>query len=427
MAKLPSRVLILSMLQSDQTPKNQDLIQGHYDAIVIGGGMVGATLVVKLAELGKSVLLIEHNPPQSQWLDKPPLRVSAVNLASEKLLSECGIWGQISASSKCQFTQLMTWEQPSNKLVFDAKDINEPHLGHLVRNEAIQLAAFRILQQDLVGKVEQSMASVKYIQQFEHMVQVTLDAGDLSSDGLTNVTADLLFAADGGNSATRQLAGIGSTGWAYRQHCFSITIKTHFPTQTATWQEFQPTGPKAFLPLANGYASLIWYDNANTIVNLKTLNDQQLKNQILDSFPPLPGDFDIVSRASFPLVRRQANQYGKNRVILVGDAAHVINPLAGQGVNLGFQDIATLIVILSEVNWADRLAIKAGLLRYERQRKTDTLVMSSMMDLFYHSFSNDHKPLKGLRNTALRLIQSSSMVKQLALKRAVGKQLFNRN
>lgn len=392
-----------------------------FDVVVVGGGMVGATQAIALQNSGLSVLLLEQRLPQKTELSRPPLRVSAVNLASEALLLAQGIWPSISDNDKCRFDQLATWEHRDNKLVFDASAIGKPHLGYLVRNEAIQLAAFAKILNTPDNPIVLSDASLISLKQSDDEVTMTLtDSGTDKKDKPIQVHAKLVIGADGAFSKTRKLAHIGSTGWEYKQHCFSITIKTDFVTQNVTWQEFQQSGPKAFLPLENGYACLIWYDSPKTIAQLKTLTPEQLKQQILACFPPLAGDFNVVTSASFPLVRRQANQYVNGRVVLVGDAAHVINPLAGQGVNLGFKDVATLMNILNDTDLANSNLLMSSLRRYQLKRKADAQIMSGVMDLFYHSFSNQNTVVKSVRNLVLSAVHTQQWIKAQALKKAVG-------
>ena len=391
--------------------------QSRFDVVIVGGGMVGAVQAQALLRQGMRVLLLETQVPEESWLERPPLRVSAINLFSESLLQELRVWSHIGENAKCKFTRLATWDKPENKLVFSADEIDSTHLGFLVRNEALQLAAFKAFQSfKEAGQLVVSTAAILSIVNEER--QVTLGLKD--EDTNIELTADLLIGADGANSRVRQLLNIGTSGWQYRQHCFSVTIKTEFPKQDITWQQFQPSGPKAFLPLSDGFASLIWYDAPETIAKLKSLSQEDLKQQVLEVFPALPGDFSVVQHASFPLTRRQANNYFVNRVVLVGDAAHTINPLAGQGVNLGFKDVAMLTECLGKISLADSAHLASALKKYECQRKTESRLMSGVMDACYQLFSNEDKIKASLRNGFLSMANKSGWVKKQVLKKAVG-------
>ncbi len=387
-----------------------------FDCIIVGGGMVGAALALALCKQDKSVALIERQLPKHEWLEQAPLRVSAINRFSEDYLSELGLWQHIGEQSKCVFTQLATWEKGVKPLVFDAEEITQSHLGHLIRNEALQIAAYDEFEH-LTNKPQifTNMDLVD-IQQNESQASVTLKS---EQEELT-LTANLVVGADGAFSKTRQLAGLGISGWDYQQHCLSITIKTDFDTQAITWQEFQPSGPKAFLPLADGYSSLIWYDAPEKIRALSQLDNAQLKQHILEVFPPLAGEFEVVQKASFGLTRRQANHYFNNRVVLVGDAAHTINPLAGQGVNLGYKDVAELANKLSTLDLTNAESVAKVLKQYQLKRKADSLVMSGAMDGFYKLFSNDKAPLKLIRSTMLNLANQLEFARKQVLKKAIG-------
>ena len=389
----------------------------HFDAVVVGGGMVGSVQALALLEQGKRVLLLERQLPSVDWLAKPPLRVSAINLFSQDYLEQLGVWAHIALGSKNVFKRLATWDKPMSRLEFNADEIEHDHLGHLIRNEAIQLAGFDALKPYVQSA--QLMLSDAALNRIETRDRdVCLHLSDPS--GEISVSATLLIGADGANSKVRQLAHIGTSGWDYQQHCLSITIKTDFGPQDITWQEFQPSGPKAFLPLADGYASLIWYDAPNNIKQLKTLPDTVLKTKIIETFPDLPGDFVVVQHASFPLTRRQAKRYFSGRIVLVGDAAHTINPLAGQGVNLGFKDVAELSSILKAVDWNDSEKIRQALVTYQQKRKLESCVMSGVMDLCYQLFSNSGALRQTFRNQFLSLANQSRWAKVQVLKKAVG-------
>ena len=387
-----------------------------FDCIIVGGGMVGAALALALCKQNKSVALIERHLPKHDWLSQAPLRVSAINRFSEDYLSDLGLWRHIGDTSKCVFKQLATWEHGVKPLVFDADEIEKTHLGYLIRNEALQIAAYD--EFDNIENKPQLFTDMDLVDivQDETQASVILKS---EKDQIT-LSASLIVGADGAFSKTRQLAGLGISGWDYQQHCLSITIKTDFETQAITWQEFQPSGPKAFLPLANGYSSLIWYDAPEKIRALSKLDNNQMKLQILEVFPPLAGDFEVVQQASFGLTRRRANHYFNNRVVLVGDAAHTINPLAGQGVNLGYKDVSELAKQVESIDLTDLSMVVKTLKQYQLKRKADSLVMSGAMDGFYKLFSNDKAPLKFIRSSMLNVANQFDFARKQVLKKAIG-------
>ncbi|NVK25149.1 MAG: FAD-dependent monooxygenase [Gammaproteobacteria bacterium] len=397
----------------------------EFDVIIVGGGMVGAAQVLAFCQQHKRVLLLEKNLPKSEWLEKPPLRVSAVNLCSEEYLNELGLWQHLSAEHMCVFNHLSTWEKEASalakqKLTFSAQDINKSHLGYLIRNEALQMAAFEQFKQlsnpPVISSAELVAIDQDGLTTEQDKVIVRLQEKDVQ----TQLKSHLVIGADGANSRVRQLLNIGLSGWDYQQHCFSITIKTNFPMQDITWQEFQPSGPKAFLPLSDGMASLIWYDSADIIKQLKQMSPLALKQKVLDVFPPLAGDFEVVQHASFPLTRRQAKSYVDGRAVLIGDAAHTINPLAGQGVNLGYKDVAELSQQLDGIDLTDNSSLTKALQKYQTKRKTESLVMSGAMDSFYTLFSNDKTVLKFVRRGLLNVANKLPWAKKQVLMKAVG-------
>ncbi|MDU0111539.1 FAD-dependent monooxygenase [Psychrosphaera aquimarina] len=399
--------------------KGSDLKEQFYDVVIVGGGMVGAAQAAALVKQQKRVLVIEKYIPNSDVLAQIPLRVSAINLASEQYLTELGVWSHIGETSKCMFNQLATWEQRHKPVIFSATDIQKSHLGYLIRNEALQLAAYDELNNTADHAVD-IITDCKLTSIDQTNEQVSVQLTNHVSNETIIFHCSLLIGADGAFSQVRSLTDIGTTGWDYQQHCLSLTIKTDFPTQHITWQEFQPSGPKAFLPLEDGYSVLIWYDNAEELQQLVQLSNEQLKNQVLTRFPDLAGEFDVVAKASFPLTRRQANQYIKGRVVLVGDSAHTINPLAGQGVNIGYKDVEVLSQLLEEIDIKQSETLSAVLKQYENIRKRESQLMSLAMDSFYNLFSNDKAAVKLLRGGLLTLANKFEWAKKQVLKKAVG-------
>lgn len=382
--------------------------------IVVGAGMVGAAMAIKLAQQGKAVRIIEKkliNPQQVLSSDQVDIRVSAINRFSEKLLDELGAMALLKQSRLAPYQQLEAFERGGDNLLFDCADINTTHLGHLIENNLIQASLWQQFEQYNIEVIEQA-APITSIEQTSDAI--TLVYGDQT------YTADLVIAADGGQSQLRTKANIGITGWQYQQHCMGVLIKLDAPQQVKTWQQFTPTGPLAFLPMQAPYANLIWYNDANTLQSFKGLNPLQLKTHIVKKFPELAGDFTVLKHAVFPLARQHANKYSQGRLVLVGDAAHTINPLAGQGVNLGFQDVVALAQVLLS---ADDIGCPLKLNEYEKSRRKANLLMMSMMDACYFGFSNQIAPLKWARSQFLKIANNTGPVKNWVLKYAISGEL----
>ena len=409
----------------------------NFDCVVNGGGMVGAASALALAQLGLTVALVEPHQPKDFDNSQPfDLRVSAISLASQHLIEQLGAWSQVSQWRVCPYQRLGVWEQAYAYTEFNADSIKQKYLGHIVENRLLQLSLW---QQIKAQKNIELFCPDKLISLSQEDDQVTLVLSD------KKISAKLVIAADGANSKVRQLVNIGITSWDYQQSAMLINVKTELPQQNITWQQYLPTGPVAFLPLSTkslltqdtfceqalitagsgGYASLVWYHHRDEIRRLSALSNQQLQQEILAKFPKRLGQVTVLSKGAFPLNRSHANTYQQKRVLLLGDAAHTINPMAGQGVNLGFKDVKALQSVISG-------AIANGecwhnehvLARYETMRRKDNLLMQYTMDGLYHAFSHPSPFIKTLRNASLFALNHvpvlNNVVKNKALAYACG-------
>ncbi|MBL0520430.1 FAD-dependent monooxygenase [Aeromonas enteropelogenes] len=383
----------------------------HCDIAIVGAGMVGAATACLLAAQGLSVRVIETRLPESYDPAQPlDLRVSAISQASVALLEQAGAWQYLQQMRLCPYRRLETWELDGFATRFNAADLGLPQLGYIIENRLVQLALLKRME-DFPNIQTHTPAAVLSLRQSTDDVMLQLDDE-------TTLSARWVLACDGAESHTRKLAGIGVSRFEYRQHCMLINIDTEFAQEDITWQQFTPSGPRAFLPLPGQHGSLVWYDSPARIRALGAMSNEALAAEVRRHFPARLGGFTVTGKGSFPLVRRHANDYHAGRVVLLGDAAHTINPLAGQGVNLGFKDVAC---------WADLLH-SAGTgwhkpelaTRYERRRRPDNLLMQSGMDLFYGAFSNDIGPLKLARNLALNVADKAGPLKEMALRYALG-------
>ena len=381
----------------------------EYDFAIVGGGMVGAAAAIGLAKLGYLVAIIEHKEP-SPYDNKQPMdiRVSAISQSSVDLLEKLGAWESIKEMRVCPYKRLETWEHPECRTRFHSDALNMDQLGFIVENRLIQLGLWQTFScYDNLNVI--TPTKITDLEFFSDHNELTLENGD-------KIKAKWVLGADGANSYVRQKTNIGITAWDYRQHCMLINIETEQPQQDITWQWFTPSGPRSFLPLQGNKGSLVWYDSPKRIKQLCAMNSTQLESEIKAYFPKELGEFTVEQYGSFPLTRRHAQKYVAHHCVLLGDAAHTINPLAGQGVNLGFKDIK---VLLEEVE-KKGLNTDRALKMYESRRKIDNLAMQSSMDLFYTLFSNSLPPVKLLRNIGLKLADSSGKLKTQALKYALG-------
>lgn len=386
-----------------------------YDVIIIGGGMVGAATALGFAKQGRQVALIEPSPPEPFDPEQPlDLRVSSISYGSKLLLEELGAWQAIEAMRACPFKRLETWEHQENKISFHSDDIGLPELGFMVENRVVQLGLWAqfdacrhltLYESDTLAQLEPEVIDLE----LQQVHRLTLDSGAL-------LCAPLVIGADGAQSQLRNLLNIGSSGWDYRQWCMLIHVTTDEKQQEITWQQFTEAGPRSMLPLPGHNVSLVWYDSPEKIKALNALSNAKLKAEIMAQFPPLLGEFTVVKKGYFPLVRQNARRYVKRHCVLLGDAAHTINPLAGQGVNLGFMDVKTLL----ELSQNEPVITAEVLTQFEQNRQRDTFLMQSTMDVFYKTFSSQIAPLRWLRNSVIFSAQRSGPLKNKVLSYAVG-------
>lgn len=386
----------------------------HSEVTVVGGGMIGAACALGLAEAGFRVTVAEQQAPAPfDAQAQPDVRISAVSRASVDLLAALGVWDAVRSMRCVPYRALETYEAPGSEVTFTAESLGLPELGYMVENRILQLALWeKVTAHERITCLCPAQLQTMTKQEGEWLL--TFNSGE-------QIRSHLVIGADGARSQVRTLTGIGSRGWQYRQSCMLISVDTHGAQQDLTWQQFFPSGPRAFLPLFDSYASLVWYDSPARIRQLSKLPMAQLQDEIRTAFPARLGEVTPLAAGSFPLVRHHAAHYVQDGIALIGDAAHTINPLAGQGVNLGYRDVDALLDVLIDArtcceDWSSTVVLK----RYERRRRPDNLLMQAGMDAFYLAFSNTLPGLQQLRNLALTVAQRATALKKLALKYALG-------
>jgi len=386
----------------------------EYDVIIVGGGMVGATVACALGDSDLKVALIEQNMPAEFSPEQAhDLRVSALSIASQQILQTVGAWDAVLAMRVCPFKRMRVWETAGDT-EFNSDDIAYDALGYIVENRVTQLALLHRAEE--FSNVEFLCPStITKLIYTKGKVSVELDDGQ-------SLSAKVVVGADGGQSRLRQTVGLGVTSWDYQQHAMVIYVETDYQQQDITWQRFVPTGPQAFLPLTGSYGSIVWYNTPDEVRRLKALSEADLLTELTQTFPDCLGKINkILGVASFPLKRQHAQEYVKQGIALVGDAAHMINPLAGQGVNIGLLDAAMLAEVLIDAsNKGKNIADVTVLKRYERLRRNENLKMMTVMDLFYRTFSNKVMPVKFLRNLGLGLAERITPLKNKVMRGAMG-------
>lgn len=386
-----------------------------YEIIIAGGGMVGAALACLLAQAGKQVAVLEANQPLAFSVDDPfDNRVSALSRASQRLMEQAGAWSTVLAMRAAPYEAMQVWDATGSGWIrFEAADLGEPDLGHIVENRVLQLALLESLQ-SYPNLELLCPARLSHFEVTQNQIQVTLAEG-------RNLTAQLLIGADGAQSAVRRLAALPYELLDYAQKALVCTAYTALPHAATAWQRFLPTGPVAFLPLPDPNAcSIVWTlpaDQADAVLSWDEARFQRELGQALDF--RLGEIIRIGERAAFALRGLHAQSYVCERVALLGDAAHTIHPLAGQGVNLGFKDAETLAKLILANETPDDGSLKL-LRRYERARRGDNVLTQKVMEGFSLLFSNTLTPWKLLRNTGLTTVNQLPLLKYQLARRAMG-------
>jgi 2-octaprenylphenol hydroxylase len=388
-----------------------------FDVIIAGGGMVGLALACGLQGSGLRVAVLEQRQPESTpLLEQPALRVSAINAASERLLQHLGVWETIRTLRASAYNAMEVWERDSfGKIAFRGDECGFSHLGHIVENEVIQHALWNQAQ-TLADVTLIAPAALKQVAWGENDAFVTLEDGRM-------LTARLMVAADGANSWLRQHADIPLTFWDYRHSALVATIRTADPHQATARQVFHGDGILAFLPFSDPHlSSIVWSVAPTEAERLQQLEPPAFNRELAMAFDMRLGHCSVESeRLTFPLTGRYARSFAAHRLALVGDAAHTVHPLAGQGVNLGFMDAAELIAELKRLQREGKdIGQHLYLRRYERRRKHSAAVMLASMQGFRELFAGHHPAKKLLRDVGLRLADSLPGVKSKLVRQAMG-------
>ncbi|HFE31919.1 MAG TPA: 2-octaprenyl-3-methyl-6-methoxy-1,4-benzoquinol hydroxylase [Gammaproteobacteria bacterium] len=388
----------------------------NYDILIIGGGMVGASLACTLADSTLSIAVIEGREPPADWpTDSFDIRVSAITRASENLFRRLGAWDAMAAMRVQPYEAMEVWDATgSGHIHFDAAELGEPNLGHIIENRVITRALLNRLRSHHNIDYRCPASPKRLLLRSDH-AQLQLDDGSL-------LQTSLVIGADGAHSWLRQQAGIEVQERHYQQTAVVTTVQTERRHQDTAWQRFLPTGPLAFLPLPEGRSSIVWSTGAEEAERLLALDEADFMAELGEAFEHRLGAVTAVGpRAAFPLKGRHAKAYVRPHLALVGDAAHTIHPLAGQGVNLGLADVEELAAVVLDAHRARRaIGSFKTLRRYERARRGDNLLMLDAMGAFKALFSNDTPGLRELRNLGLDLADHAGPLKNLIVARAMG-------
>ncbi|MDF3195449.1 2-octaprenyl-3-methyl-6-methoxy-1,4-benzoquinol hydroxylase [Pseudomonas sp. 1928-m] len=391
------------------------------DLIIVGAGMVGSALALALQDQGLEILLVDGGPlsvkpfyPQAAF--EP--RVSALSVASQRILDRLGVWDGIAARRACPYGEMQVWDgSGTGQIHFSAASVHAESLGHIVENRVVQDALLERLHDSPIGLLPGARLE---------QLRRSGDGWLLSLSDGRELRAPLIIAADGANSAVRRLAGCATREWDYLHHAIVTSVRCSKPHQATAWQRFTDDGPLAFLPLAGPagehWCSIVWSVTPTEAERLMALGDAGFRRALGFAFEHRLGEvLHADPRLCIPLRQRHAKRYVEDGLALIGDAAHSIHPLAGQGVNLGFLDVAVLAeVLLHAAQRGERLSDVKVLSRYERRRMPHNLAMMAAMEGFERLFQADPLPLRWLRNSGLNWVDDLPEAKALFVRQALG-------
>lgn len=389
-----------------------------FDVIIVGGGLVGLSLAVTLAKEDFTVAVVEQKELKPIRLseDNYQLRVSAINPLCKKIFEKLEIWDAIFSSGRVSaFEHMHVWDNlGKGEIHFDCTKLAQPCLGYIIENDAIQNA----LLEKLAQYQNVTMITGAKPQQF---IQVN-DGISLRLENET-LTSKLVVGADGPNSWVRNKTNINLTTWPYNHEALVTTVQTELSHQKTAWQCFLPEGPLALLPLPDeNLCSIVWSSEPIEIKRLKMMDENEFNQEITSAFEHRLGKITKISNdVTVPLFMRHAKEYVKHRIALIGDAAHTIHPLAGQGVNLGFMDAEALANnVINAGNQQRDFGEYISLREYERKRKSENWVMIIAMDLFKRLFQSEALLAVNVRSAGLNIVDKTNFLKNQFIYHATG-------
>lgn len=392
------------------------------DLIIVGAGMVGSALALALQHSGLQILLLDGGSLSVKPFDQSAAfepRVSALSAASQRILERLGAWDGIAARRTSPYGEMQVWDgSGTGQVHFSAASVHAEVLGHIVENRVVQDGLLDALYEADLGLLPG--ARLEQLRRSGDDWLLTLTDG-------RELRAPLVIAADGANSAVRRLAGCATREWDYLHHAIVTSVRCSKPHQQTAWQRFTDDGPLAFLPLAKvddaeHWCSIVWSTTPAEAERLMALDDAAFCHELGKAFEWRLGDvLESDPRHCIPLRQRHAKRYVEPGLALIGDAAHTIHPLAGQGVNLGFLDAAVLAeVLMHALERGENLADIKVLGRFERRRMPHNLAMMAAMEGFERLFQADPLPLRWLRNSGLNLVDGANEAKALFVRQALG-------
>lgn len=386
------------------------------DIAIVGAGMVGLALARALKDAPVSVVVIDTSPIHKPLSDEPELRVSAINAANQQALSELAVWQALPENRLSPYTHMQVWDHDSfGRIAFNCDDLGAPSLGHIVENQALVNALSEVV------KTQQNVTLLPSVRIDKVLAGKSETMLMLNNDDV--VSCRLVVGADGANSAIRQHGNFPLTFKDYGHTAIVATVRTELPHEKVARQVFTPSGPLALLPLRDpNLCSIVWSQTSETAQSLLAQDNAEFAKGLQIAMNGEVGHITVESaRMHFPLTMRYARQWLSDGLVIIGDAAHTIHPLAGQGANLGLQDAFALADSIQQLVCDEKPFYLARHLRpFERARKAEAVKMIAAMEGFKQLFGGDNPLKKLIRGVGMRTADAIPGIKQKFITQAMG-------
>lgn len=388
------------------------------DILIVGGGLNGPCLAIALAKSGLRSIVIDALPEETRMGAEFDGRSYALALASVRMLGALGLWGRLEDHAQ-PMLEIKASDGRAGEgaapqfLHFDHAEIEEGPMGHMLEDRYLRRALIEAMEED---------ARITHMPGTTVVAQVTDGAASATLDDGRTLTARLLVGADGRRSGTAARAGIKRTGWDYGQTALVCAIAHERPHNGIAHQFFMPAGPLAILPLPGNRSSIVWSEQTERAAEIAAMDDADYLDALRPAFGDFLGEIELAgARYSYPLSLSIADAFIGPKLALVGDAAHGVHPIAGQGLNLGLRDVAALAEVLTDAQRrGEDIAAPDVLARYQSWRRFDTTAMAVATDAFNRLFSNDNPLLRAVRDTGMGLVQAAPALRRRFIREAAG-------